>query len=54
MYKIVELNEREISNYKGKILQVINSTKQSVVVGRDYFGGTLTSILWVLTCLVEE
>ena len=54
MYKIVELNEREIPHFKGKILQVVNSTKQSVVVGRDCFGGTLTSFLWVLTCLVEE
>ena len=54
MYKIVELNEKEISNYKGKILQVINSTKQEVVTFRTYAGGAITSHLWVLTCLVEE
>ena len=28
MYKIVELNEKEISHYKGKILQVVDSTNR--------------------------
>ena len=42
MYKIVELNEKEISNYKGKILQVINSTKQNVVTFRNYAGSKIT------------
>lgn len=28
MYKIIDLNENEISNYKGKILQVIDSTNR--------------------------
>lgn len=51
MYKIIELNEKEISNYKGKILQVINSTKQPAVTFRTY---AITSYMWVLTCLVEE
>ena len=54
MYKIVELNEREISSFKGKILQVINSTKRDVVVFRNYAGSKITSYMWVLTCLVEE
>ena len=54
MYKIVELNEREISSFKGKILQVINSTKRDVVTFRTYAGSKITSYMWVLTCLVEE
>lgn len=28
MYKIIELNEREIPHFKGKILQVIDSTNR--------------------------
>ena len=51
MYKIVELNEKEIPHFKGKILQVINSSKQEVVTFRTY---AITSYMWVLTCLVEE
>lgn len=54
MYKIVELNEREITQFKGKIVQVIDSTRRDVVVGRDYLGSFITSYMWVLTCLVEE
>lgn len=51
MYKIVELTEKEISNYKGKILQVINTIKQPAETFRTY---GITSYMWVLTCLVEE
>ena len=54
MYKIVELNEKEMPHFKGKILQVINSTKQEVVTFRTYAGCAITSYLWVLTCLAEE
>lgn len=53
MYKILELNERDITQFKSKIIQVIDSTRREVVVGRDYLGTTLTSYMWVLTCLVE-
>ena len=53
MYKILELNEREIASFKGKIVQVINSNKRDVVVGSDYLGINITSFMWVLTCLVE-
>ena len=53
MYKIVELSEREIVSFKGKIVQVIDSAKKDVVVGRDYIGTFITSYMWVLTCFVE-
>lgn len=56
MYKIVELNEREITHFKGKIIQVIDSTKRDVVTSTnmmDCLGYPLTSRMWVLTCLVE-
>ncbi|MBO7716020.1 MAG: hypothetical protein J6S85_20820 [Methanobrevibacter sp.] len=53
MYKILELNERDIARFNGKIIQVIDSTRREIAVGRDYLGTTLTSYMWVLTCLVE-
>lgn len=53
MYKIIELNEREIANFKGKICQVLDSTKRDVIIGSDYLGCAVTSYMWVLTCLVE-
>ena len=53
MYKIVELNEREIARFKGKIIQVVNSTKQDVFTGCDYLGVRLYDRMWILTCLVE-
>ena len=52
-YKIVELNEEELPKFKGKILQVINSEKRDVIIGRDYLGCSMTRYMWVLTCLVE-
>lgn len=54
MYNIVELNEREITHFKGKIIQVIDSTKREVSIGAyDSIGYPITSRMWVLTCLVE-
>lgn len=53
MYKIVELNEREITQFKGKILQVIDTTKKDCMIGRDYIGCPITCRMWVLVCLVE-
>lgn len=53
MYKIIELNEREISDFEGKIIQVINSKTRDVRDGMDYFGIPNYSRMWVLTCLVE-
>lgn len=53
MYKIVELNERELPKFEGKIIQVIDSTRKEVIVGRDYLGTMITSYMWILTCLVE-
>lgn len=53
MYKIIELNQKEISAYKGKIVQVINSIKRDVVISRDYIGIEVKSRMWILTCLVE-
>lgn len=53
MYKIIELNEREITNFKGKIIQVIKSDKRNVRIYSGCFGGGYTSYMWVLTCLVE-
>ena len=54
MYKIIELDERQLSDFKGKIIQVINSSKQDVSIGIN-IGGFVpsTSYMWVLTCLVE-
>ena len=54
MYKIIELDERQLSDFKGKIIQVISSSKQDVSIG-IYIGGFVpsTSYMWVLTCLVE-
>ena len=52
-YKIIELNEQEIGEFKGKIIQVLNSKQRDVVVGRNYLGCSITSFMWVLTCLVE-
>lgn len=43
MYEIIELNERQLSEFKGKIVHVISSSKQDVVVGRDYLGLAITS-----------
>ena len=53
MYKIVELNEEKLPDYKGKIIQVLNSKQRDVVIGRDYLGCSITSYMWILTCLVE-
>lgn len=53
MYKIIELNERNLEQFNGKIIQVIDSHKRDVVVGSDYLGLKITSYMWVLTCLVE-
>ena len=52
-YKIIELNEQEIGEFKGKIIQVLNSKQRDVEVGRNYLGCSITSFMWVLTCLVE-
>lgn len=54
MYKIIDINERELPKFKGKIIQVVDSTKRDVVVSRDYLGLPITSYMWILTCLVEE
>lgn len=53
MYKIIELNERKITDFKGKIIKVIDSSKKDVVVSCTRFGFVHTSRMWVLTCLVE-
>lgn len=53
MYKIVELNEREITDFEGKIIQVIDSTKRDVRIGINMGFVPMTSYMWVLTCLVE-
>lgn len=53
MYKIVELNEKELKLFKGKIISILDSTCREVIVGRDYLGTMITSYMWVLTCLVE-
>lgn len=53
MYKIVELNEKELPKFKDKIIQIIDSTRREIIVGRDYLGTVITSYMWVLTCLVE-
>lgn len=52
-YRIVELNEKELPYFKGKILQVLDSRKGSVEIGRDYLGCSITKYMWVLVCLVE-
>ena len=54
MYKIIELDERKITQFKGKIFQVIDSAKREVVIGTDYLGTAITLHMWALTCLVEE
>lgn len=53
MYEIIELNERQLPEFKGKIIQVIDSSKRDIAIGRDYLGTILTKVMWVLTCLVE-
>lgn len=53
MYKIIELNERQLPEFKGKIIQVINSVKCNIDVGRNYLGIMLFDKIWVLTCLAE-
>ncbi len=53
MYKIIELNENKLADFKGKIIQVINSSKQDVTIGINYLNIPITSYMWVLTCLVE-
>ena len=52
MYKIVELNEREINQFRGKIIQIIDTTKKDCKVHID-FGPVVTVRMWVLVCLVE-
>ena len=53
MYKVVEIIQDELPEYKGKILQVISGEKREV---NEYcFGGhQVTHSVWMLTCLVEE
>lgn len=53
MYKIVELNEKELPKFEGKIISVINSERKDVVVGTDYLGLQIFGKIWNLTCLVE-
>ena len=54
MYKIIELNELNIKQFNGKIIQVIESVRRSVKTGLSYGCGVpLTEYVWVLTCLVE-
>lgn len=53
MYKIIELNERQLPEFKGKIIQVISSVKRDIEIGRNYLGIILFDKKWVLTCLVE-
>lgn len=52
-YKIVELNEEELPKFKGKIVHVIDSGRQDVIIGRDFLGCFIKRYMWVLTCLVE-
>lgn len=53
MYKIVEIQENKLQDFKGKIIQVINSCKRDIIVGYNYLGCSITNNLWILTCLVE-
>ena len=52
-YKIVEINELNLEKFDGKIVQIINSHKEDIMVGRDYLGLIISKYVWVLTCLVE-
>lgn len=53
MYKIVEIDEKELSKFRGKIISVIDSERKDVVVGTDYLGIQTFGKIWKLTCLVE-
>lgn len=53
MYKIVEIQENELQDFKEKIVQVIDSCKRDVTIGYSYLNCPITKRLWVLTCLVE-
>lgn len=52
-YRILELNEEELPNFKGKIVQVVDSERREVIIGRDHLGFSTTKYMWVLLCLVE-
>lgn len=51
-YKIIELNERDLENFNGNIIQVLEHRWRNVASG--YFLGEPTyKQEWLLTCLVE-
>jgi len=54
MYKIITINEEELRNYNGKIIQVIESTRDFVCCGYDYLNVPKNKLVWFITCLVEE
>ena len=53
MYKIIDINEKQLPKFKGNIISVINSERKDVVVGTDYLGLQIFGKIWNLTCLVE-
>lgn len=53
MYKIVQIQEDKLQDFKEKIVQVIDSCKREVIVGYNYLGCSITDNMWILTCLVE-
>lgn len=53
MYKIIDLNEKQLPEFKGKIISIVNSERKDVVVGTDYLGLQIFGKIWNLTCLVE-
>lgn len=56
MYKIKDIKESELKEYKGKIISVID--KKTIEIPRYGTIGRLPSYMcgeeWCLTCLVEE
>lgn len=52
-YKIIELNEDNLRKFGRKIIQVIDSRKEAVIVDRGPLGPTRDHYEWILTCLVE-
>lgn len=53
MYKIVEIKERELENFKGKIIQVISREYKKEFYGFNYISCREYRFERILTCLVE-
>ena len=56
MYRVIEIAQGMLPEYKGKIVQVLSREKKEIQSGfRGYYElYPETYPVWVLTCLVEE